>query len=211
MPNSATEGSNPSLSAINFGAFAGQIPNPGTYRSLPGARFTGSKSISALLREEPVSTKKTVLLIVILRFVMGGFWVAHSHDKWGWPQGNELERRLQRYSENGAGIQKAYVDRFALPRWETLQYFVIFGELAVGLAFLAGFLTRAAAVGGVFMAINFLFAQGDLLDTGILGNPYGPVTIMATIVAAYGGGESRWSLSSWLARSKHQPLANLSS
>lgn len=155
-----------------------------------------------------MSTTRTVLLIVILRFVMGGFWVAHSHDKWGWPQGNELERRLERYSENGSGIQKAYVDSFALPHWKTLQYFVIFGELAVGLAFLAGFLTRAAAVGGIFMAITFLFAQGDLLDAGILGNPYGPVLMMATTVAAYGGGESRWSLSSWLARSRNQPTSD---
>ena len=152
-----------------------------------------------------LTKNKTILLIVILRFVMGGFWVAHSHDKWGWPQGNELERRLQRYSENGAGIQKAYVDSFALPHWKTLQYFVIFGELAVGLSFLAGFLTRPAAIGGAFMAITFLFAQGDLLDAGILGNPYGPVLIMATIVAAYCGGESRWSLASWLAGAKARP------
>jgi uncharacterized membrane protein YphA (DoxX/SURF4 family) len=131
---------------------------------------------------------------------MGGFWVAHSHDKWGWPEGNELERRLQRYAENATGLERIYVEKFALPNWRTLQYLVIFGELAVGLAFLVGFLTRPAAVGGVFMALNFLFAQGSLLDSSILGNPYGPVTMMATIVAAYGGGESRWSLSRWLRR-----------
>ena len=149
-----------------------------------------------------MTTKRTILLIVALRFVMGGFWFEHSRDKWEWPQGNELERRLQRYSENGEGLAKAYVDRFALPNWNRLQYLVIFGELAVGLSFLAGFLTRAAAIGGAFMALSFLFAQGSLLSSGILGNPYGPVTIMATIVAAYGGGESHWSLRAWLARKK---------
>jgi len=47
-----------------------------------------------------------------------------------------------------------------------------------------------------------------LLDAGILGNPYGPVLMMATTVAAYGGGESRWSLSSWLARSRNQPTSD---
>ncbi|MBI3933653.1 MAG: DoxX family protein [Acidobacteria bacterium] len=149
-----------------------------------------------------MSAQKNLLLIVILRFVMGGFWFEHSRDKWEWPQTAELQRRLQRNSENGDGIQKAYVERFALPHWQTLQYLVIFGELAVGLSFLAGFLTRAAAIGGAFMALNFLFAQGALLSIDILGNPYGPVTIMATIVAAYGGGETYWSLSSWLARKR---------
>src|SRR3990172_539994 len=135
-----------------------------------------------------VSAKKTILLIVILRFVMGGFWFAHSHDKWEWPQTAELQRRLQRYSENGTGIEQVYVEQFALPNWRTLQYLVIFGELAVGLSFLAGIFTRAAAVGGAFMALNFLFAQGSLISNDIIGNPYGPVTIMATIVAAFGGG-----------------------
>jgi hypothetical protein len=62
-----------------------------------------------------------------------------------------------------------------------------------------------AAIGGVFMAANFLLAQGALLDWGIIGNPYGPVTMMATIVAAYCGGELRWSLYSWLA-GKHPLL-----
>ena len=154
-----------------------------------------------------MSAKRTILLIVILRFVMGGFWVAHSHDKWGWPQGNELERRLQRYSEEGSALERAYVEKFALPNWRTLQFLVIFGELAVGLAFLAGFMTRVAAVGGVFMALNFLFAQGSLISSDILGNPYGPVTIMATIVAAFAGGESHWSLSAWLDRRKRPAAA----
>lgn len=149
-----------------------------------------------------MSAKKTILLIVILRFVMGGFWFAHSHDKWEWPQTAELQRRLQGYSENATGIEQVYVEDFALPNWRTLQCLVIFGELAVGLSFLAGIFTRGAAVGGAFMALNFLFAQGSLLNSDILGNPYGPVVITATIVAAYGGGESHWSLSSWLERKK---------
>jgi uncharacterized membrane protein YphA (DoxX/SURF4 family) len=139
-----------------------------------------------------------------LRFVIGGFWVAHSHDKWEWPKTAELQRRFQRFSENATGLEKAYVENFALPHWRTLQYLVIFGELAVGLSFLAGYLTRAAAFGGAFMALNFLFSQSSLISPDIFGNPYGPVLIMATFVAAYGGGESRWSLSAWLARKKTQ-------
>jgi uncharacterized membrane protein YphA (DoxX/SURF4 family) len=143
---------------------------------------------------------KAILLIVILRFVMGGFWFEHSREKWGWPRSGDLQRRLLRWSESGSGIQKAYVDHFALPNWQALQYLVIFGELAVGLSFLAGVFTRLAAIGGAFMALNFLFAQGSLLDVGIVGNPYGPVTIIASIVAAYAGGESRGSLRNWLCR-----------
>ena len=151
-----------------------------------------------------VRAKNAILLIVLLRIIMGGFWISHSHDKWGWFASGELQQRLTRYHEDAEGVQKLYLEKFALPYWRVLQYLVVFGELAVGLSFLLGTLTRLAAIGGVFMAASFLLAQGALLDWSIIGNPYGPVTMMATIVAAYCGGELRWSLYSWLAGK--QPL-----
>ena len=143
---------------------------------------------------------RTILLVVILRFVLGGFWFEHSRQKWEWPWTGELERRFQRYSQNAEGLQKTYVERFCLPNWRVLQYLVIFGELTVGLSFLFGYLMKPAALGGAFMALNFLFAQGSLFEPGIIGNPYGPVLIMATLVAAFGGGETRWSLRNRLQR-----------
>ena len=152
-----------------------------------------------------VRAKNAILLIVLLRIVMGGFWVAHSHEKWGWFESGELQQRLARYDERAEGVQKLYLERLAVPFWRTLQYLVVFGELAVGVSFLLGILTRFAAIGGVFMAANFLLAQGVLLEWSIIGNPYGPVTMMATIVAAYCGGGLRWSLDAWLA-GKHPML-----
>lgn len=145
---------------------------------------------------------RTILLVVILRFVLGGFWFEHSHQKWDWPRTGELERRFQRNNQDAEGIQKVYLEKFCLPYWRVLQYLVLFGELAVGLSFLFGYLMKPAALGGAFMALNFLFAQGSLLEPGILGNPYGPVVITATLVAAYGGGETRWSLRAWRDRKR---------
>ena len=127
--------------------------------------------------------------MVALRLVLGVFWVERSHEKWDWFESGELQRRLQLYSERGEGLQKRYVDGFCLPYHRPLLYLVVFGEMAVGLSFLLGYLTRVAVGGGAFMALNFLFAQGSLLEWGFLANPYGPLLITAMMVAAYGGGE----------------------
>jgi len=144
-------------------------------------------------------------MIVILRFVMGAFWIEHSREKWDWPKTAELQRRLTRYDESATGIRKIYLESFALPHWQTLQYLAMFGELAVGLSFLFGLLMRTASIGGVFMAFSFLFAQGSISGLDFIGNPYGPVVITATIVAAWGGGEARCSLGELLRRTTGRP------
>jgi uncharacterized membrane protein YphA (DoxX/SURF4 family) len=144
-------------------------------------------------------------MIVILRFVMGVFWVEHSREKWDWPRTGELQKRLQRWNDDATGVRKVYLESFALPHWQTLQYLAMFGELAVGLSFIVGLLMRTASVGGAFMALNFLFAQGSISGLDFLGNPYGPVVITATIVAAWGGGEAVASFGAMLRRATARP------
>ncbi|MBI4482919.1 MAG: DoxX family membrane protein [Acidobacteria bacterium] len=145
---------------------------------------------------------RALLLVVILRFVVGGFWFEHSQQKWGWFESGELHSRFLRWNKDAQGVQKLYIEKFCLPFWKTLQYAVVFGQLAVAVSFLLGFWTKVAALGGAFMAVNFIFAQGGLLTWRLIGNPYGPVVVTATIVAAYAGGEALWSIRRLMARSK---------
>jgi len=144
-----------------------------------------------------MAESRALLLVIILRFAVAGFWFEHSHDKWEWFQTGELQRRLLNWNENAQGAQKLYLEKFCIPHYQALQYLVVFGELAVSVSFLFGYWTRLAALGGAFMALSFLFAQGSLLTWHVIGNPYGLMTILGTLVAAYGGGDSRWSVAAW--------------
>ncbi|MBI4445793.1 MAG: DoxX family protein [Acidobacteria bacterium] len=144
--------------------------------------------------------KRTLLLLLLLRFVIGAFWFEHSHQKWEWPETGELQARFARWNEQAEGLQKIYLEKFCIPNWNTLQYLVIFGELTVGLSFLFGWWTRAAAWGGAFMAFNFIFAQGGVNNHELIGNPYGPVLVMGSFAVAYGGGEAQLSISNLLQR-----------
>jgi uncharacterized membrane protein YphA (DoxX/SURF4 family) len=145
---------------------------------------------------------RVTILLVLLRMVMGVFWFEHSRDKWGWFADNDLHRRLTRYSESATGAQKSFLEEFAIPNYKALQVLVIAGELAVGLAFFFGVLTRPAALGGIFMALTFLYAQGELLDWGIFRNPYGPVVITATLVAGFSGADEHFSVGRYLRRKR---------
>lgn len=149
-----------------------------------------------------LNAARVTMLLVALRLVMGAFWFEHSRDKWGWFQSNDLQRRLTRYSETATGAQKSFLEHFAIPNFNVLQVVVIAGELAVGLALFFGVLTRPAALGGIFMALTFLYAQGELLDWGIFKNPYGPAVIMATLVAGFSGADRHFSLGKYLSRGK---------
>ena len=52
----------------------------------------------------------------------------------------------------------AFIQNFALPNAEIFSYVVTFGEMAVGLALILGFLTGVSAFFGVLMNYNFMLA-----------------------------------------------------
>jgi thiosulfate dehydrogenase [quinone] large subunit len=56
-----------------------------------------------------------------------------------------------------------FLQKFAIPYAGAFAMVVIFGEIAVGAALLAGCATRFAAIAGIFMCLNFLFASGTPL------------------------------------------------
>ncbi|HEU4402197.1 MAG TPA: DoxX family membrane protein [Candidatus Polarisedimenticolia bacterium] len=56
-----------------------------------------------------------------------------------------------------------FLQRVAIPHADLFGYLVIFGEIAVGALLLAGCATRFAALGGLFLCLNFLFASGTPL------------------------------------------------
>ena len=68
------------------------------------------------------------------------------------------------------------------------------GELAVGVAFIAGIQVRLAAVAGLFMVLNFHFAMGVLLRYSYLWNGYGPPVLGSLVALAIGGARLPFSV-----------------
>lgn len=110
-------------------------------------------------------------------------------------------RRLRR-TVGGSTTALWYLQNIAIPGAPVFARLVLAGELAVGLAMLAGFQVRLAAVAGPFMVMNFHFAMGVLLHWAYLWNGYGPPVLGSLLALGIGGGElplsirgrgSRWT------------------
>ncbi len=78
-----------------------------------------------------------------------------------------------------------FLQKFAIPYAGTFAILVIIGEIAVGAALLAGCATRLAAVAGIFMCLNFLFASGTPLLS--VEQPVVFVVLLATVYATAAG------------------------
>lgn len=72
------------------------------------------------------------------------------------------------------GFFAPFLRNVVLAHPQTWSQMIAIGELAVGAALLAGFITRAAALGGFLMALSFFLARGD----GFEANPTAPFAIM---------------------------------
>jgi thiosulfate dehydrogenase [quinone] large subunit len=71
-----------------------------------------------------------------------------------------MEAFLTNATEASPAFYKTFVQGTVLPHRETFAALVLGGELAVGLALVLGAATRAAALGAVFLTLNYLLAKG---------------------------------------------------
>ena len=145
-------------------------------------------------------SRHALIIALLLRLFLGLFWVDHGWGKVsvGWLSENKLVARLERSNTDAQGVTKAYLERFAIPASGILRILVPLGELAVGLAFLAGFWMKPASWGAVFMVFNFKFADGDLGLLGAFGDPYLFPLVLATLLSAYLALGKGWTVKRWL-------------
>lgn len=72
-----------------------------------------------------------------------------------------LEKRLLGWADTGTfGWYKPFLTGVAIPHHQLLAHLVTWGMILAGLGLLFGFLTRSAALGGIFMTANFFLAKG---------------------------------------------------
>ncbi len=117
------------------------------------------------------ASKKMAWLWLLLRVYVGWEWLVAGYNKlissaWvgehaGTAITSFLTQALQKTSGAHPDVSSWYawfISTIALPNATLLSYVVTFGELLVGFGLMLGVFTTFAALGGIFMNLNYLFA-----------------------------------------------------
>lgn len=100
-------------------------------------------------------TRLYVIWQLVLRVVVGGYWLYFSYQKWfdrAWVKDMLAAAAQASYLP----FYREFLQTIALPNWGALAMSVTIAEGAVGLMILLGFLTRIAAAAGSFMSLNLV-------------------------------------------------------
>ncbi|HET7922622.1 MAG TPA: DoxX family protein [Gammaproteobacteria bacterium] len=99
--------------------------------------------------------------VAVLRIAMGILWLVAVSGKLAhfstWPDG--LHGYLDASAKTAFGFYQGFLG-FASAHYQVFAWLVPIGELGVGIALVAGALSRFAAAVGLFMTLNFWFMKG---------------------------------------------------
>ena len=135
--------------------------------------------------------------LTITRVCLGVFFLFQGIGKYQWfVDSSILAGRLQEWLEAAApgSISRGYLDRVAVPGLSVYARLVPLGEIASGLALIAGFWTPIFAFLAFFMVVNFAVASGLIFTYSYLTNAYGLPVIGSTLGLAFGGVRLPWSV-----------------
>ena len=133
----------------------------------------------------------------MLSMALGIFFLFMGLDKLAWlGDAGLLTRQLQDWIPDAPAPSRWYLRTIAIPGSAVFAYLVVAGELAVGVALLAGHHVRLAAVVGLVMVLNFHFGMGVLLRYSYLWNAYGPPVLGGLLALAIGGARLPYTLPS---------------
>jgi uncharacterized membrane protein YphA (DoxX/SURF4 family) len=122
-----------------------------------------------------------------LSLAMGVFLLFMGSGKLGWfLDSGLLAGELQGWRGSAPAVSRAYLD-LVLPGVPIFARLVVLGELAAGVALVAGFHVRLAALLALLMVLNFHFASGIIFTLGYLTNGYGLPVVGSLLALALGG------------------------
>ena len=132
--------------------------------------------------------------ILALRIAIGVFFVFEGLGKIRWfsdPSilAGQLHGWLQAAPANS--ITHVYLSKVAMPGVAVFARLVPLGEIASGLAMIAGLWTPLFAFIAFFMALNFHIGSGALFKYSFLTNGYGLPVLGSTLALALAGGRRR--------------------
>jgi len=131
----------------------------------------------------------------LLSAILGIFLISMGLGKLDWAADSSLlENELRNWWGPAPAISKFYIDWFAMPLHPVLARIVLLGELATGLALVAGYRLRLAALAALFMILNFHFAMGLLFSSAYLTNGYALPVVGGLAAVAVGARRLPYSL-----------------
>lgn len=131
----------------------------------------------------------------LLSAILGIFLISMGLGKLDWAADSSLlENELRNWWGPAPAISKLYIDWFAMPLHPVLARLVLLGELTTGLALVAGYRLRLAALTALFMILNFHFAMGLLFSSAYLTNGYALPVVGGLAAVAVGARRLPYSL-----------------
>jgi thiosulfate dehydrogenase [quinone] large subunit len=122
--------------------------------------------------------------IFLLRVYAGVLYTMHGWGKVSREGGftDGMEGFLQANADKAYDFYWPLVEQFVLPNKDLFASLVAWGEFGLGIALVLGLATRYAAVGGMFLMLNFWFAKGASFLTA---TNYDVVWLMIFMVLAF--------------------------
>jgi uncharacterized membrane protein YphA (DoxX/SURF4 family) len=128
--------------------------------------------------------------LTVLRICLGVFFLFEGLGKIRWfADPSILANQLKGWAASmpAASLSGKYLAAIALPRVGYFARLVPLGELACGVAMIVGVWTPLFAFVAFFMALNFQFASGVLLQYSFLTSGYGLPVLGGTLALALAG------------------------
>jgi uncharacterized membrane protein YphA (DoxX/SURF4 family) len=135
--------------------------------------------------------------LTVIRLAMGVFFVVEGINKYQWfLDSSILAGRFAGWLDDAAAgsITRWYLEQVAIPGTAVFARLVPLGELAAGVALLAGVWTPVAAFLAFLMVLNIHVASGALFRYAFLTNGYGLPVLGPLLGLAIGGVRLPFSL-----------------
>ncbi len=102
--------------------------------------------------------------------------------------GEALQKTLTEWAGRPRyGFYLPFLTKVAIPHASIFVFLVTYGEIAIGVALLCGCASRLAALGGLFLCLNVLFASGASI---LGGDPPAVFALLAVTVYATAAGRA---------------------
>jgi uncharacterized membrane protein YphA (DoxX/SURF4 family) len=132
----------------------------------------------------------------VLAVTLGVFFVAMSVSKVGWLiDGSILLQRFQQWLPNATPAVRWYLETVCIPGAPIFARLVPIGEFCVGLALIACFWTRMAAIAAFLMVLNFHFATSAFWSPAFLRDGTGLPVLGGLLALAMSGSRLPFSAS----------------
>jgi len=135
--------------------------------------------------------------LAVLRIGLGLWWLEsfrHKNKRAWLVEGSGISWGASVAEKHKWGFVRTGFDKVVRPRPKTMAYVVVFGELAIGLGLVLGFLTPIAAIASLLMSLVYFFLMiNDWAEQGQNSMMF----VMALVVLGAHAWNT-WSIDSWL-------------